>query len=202
MQKKEAHAKCDNMSEIANIQEIIEDNPIITAVKDQDGLESCLQTDSGVVFILFGDICNISEIVKKVKSAGKIAVIHMDLLGGIGSKEVAVDFIKKQTEADGIISTKPALLKRAKELGMFTVLRSFILDSMSFNGIRRQYDQVKPDMVEILPGIMPKITEKIVKQIPVPVICGGLISEKEDIIRALNAGAAAISSTNSNIWEL
>ncbi|MCI6004422.1 MAG: glycerol-3-phosphate responsive antiterminator [Blautia sp.] len=190
------------MSEIANIQEIIEDNPIITAVKDQDGLESCLQTDSGVVFILFGDICNISEIVKKVKSAGKIAVIHMDLLGGIGSKEVAVDFIKKQTEADGIISTKPALLKRAKELGMFTVLRSFILDSMSFNGIRRQYDQVKPDMVEILPGIMPKITEKIVKQIPVPVICGGLISEKEDIIRALNAGAAAISSTNSNIWEL
>lgn len=202
MQKKEAHAKCDNMSEIANIQEIIEDNPIITAVKDQDGLESCLQTDSGVVFILFGDICNISEIVKKVKSAGKIAVIHMDLLGGIGSKEVAVDFIKKQTDADGIISTKPALLKRAKELGMFTVLRSFILDSMSFNGIRRQYDQVKPDMVEILPGIMPKITEKIVKQIPVPVICGGLISEKEDIIRALNAGAAAISSTNSNIWEL
>lgn len=202
MQKKEAHAKCDNMSEIANIQEIIEDNPIITAVKDQDGLESCLRTDSGVVFILFGDICNISEIVKKVKSAGKIAVIHMDLLGGIGSKEVAVDFIKKQTDADGIISTKPALLKRAKELGMFTVLRSFILDSMSFNGIRRQYDQVKPDMVEILPGIMPKITKKIVEQIPVPVICGGLISEKEDIIRALNAGAAAISSTNSNIWEL
>lgn len=202
MQKKEAHAKCDNMSEIANIQEIIEDNPIITAVKDQDGLESCLQTDSGVVFILFGDICNISEIVKKVKSAGKIAVIHMDLLGGIGSKEVAVDFIKKQTDADGIISTKPALLKRAKELGMFTVLRSFILDSMSFNGIRRQYDQVKPDMVEILPGIMPKITEKIVKQIPVPIICGGLISNKEDIISALNAGAAAISSTNRNIWEL
>lgn len=202
MQKKESHTKYDYMSEIANIQEIIEDNPIITAVKDQDGLESCLQTDSGVVFILFGDICNISEIVKKVKSAGKIAVIHMDLLGGIGSKEVAVDFIKKQTDADGIISTKPALLKRAKELGMFTVLRSFILDSMSFNGIRRQYDQVKPDMVEILPGIMPKITKKIVEQIPVPVICGGLISEKEDIIRALNAGAAAISSTNSNIWEL
>ena len=202
MQKKESHTKYDYMSEIANIQEIIEDNPIITAVKYQDGLESCLQTDSGVVFILFGDICNISEIVKKVKSAGKIAVIHMDLLGGIGSKEVAVDFIKKQTDADGIISTKPALLKRAKELGMFTVLRSFILDSMSFNGIRRQYDQVKPDMVEILPGIMPKITKKIVEQIPVPVICGGLISEKEDIIRALNAGAAAISSTNSNIWEL
>ena len=33
-----------------------------------------------------------------------------------------------------------------------------------------------------------------------PVIAGGLISDKEDIIAALDAGAAAISSTNPAIW--
>ena len=36
----------------------------------------------------------------------------------------------------------------------------------------------------------------------VPVIAGGLISDKEDIIAALDAGAAAISSTNPAIWFL
>ena len=41
------------------ILEAIEENPIITAVKDQEGLEACLQTESRIVFILFGDICNI-----------------------------------------------------------------------------------------------------------------------------------------------
>ena len=184
------------------ILEAIEDNPIITAVKDQEGLEACLHAESGIVFILFGDICNIADIVKKVKKAGKIAIVHMDLLVGIGSKEIAVDYIKEQTGADGVISTQPALLKRAKELGMFTVLRFFILDSMALTNITKQVEQVRPDMMEILPGVMPKITKRIVKQVNIPVICGGLISDKEDIIGALSAGASAISSTNQNVWKL
>ena len=94
------------------------------------------------------------------------------------------------------------ILKRAKELGMFTVLRFFILDSMALTNITKQIEQVRPDMMEILPGVMPKITKRIVKQVNIPVICGGLISDKEDIIGALSAGASAISSTNQNVWKL
>ena len=126
----------------------------------------------------------------------------MDLLGGIGSKEIAVDFMKEQTRVDGIISTRLTLLKRAKELGMFTVFRVFILDSMALKNISKQAEQAKPDIMEILPGIMPKITQQIVQKISVPIICGGLISDKEDIIGAISAGAAAISSTNPNVWKL
>ena len=144
----------------------------------------------------------LQNIVKKVKKSGKIAIVHMDLLGGIGSKEVAVDFMREQTMADGIISTKLTLLKRAKELGMFTVLRVFILDSMALKSIAKQAEQAKPDVMEILPGIMPKITQQIVQKISVPIICGGLISDKEDIIGAISAGASAISSTNSEVWRL
>ena len=96
----------------------IEENPIITAVKDEAGLEACLRTDSRIVFILYGDICSICSIVRRVKHAGKIAIVHADLLVGLGSKEVAADFLKSQADIDGMISTKPALLKRAKELGL------------------------------------------------------------------------------------
>ena len=53
------------------ILEAIEDNPIITAVKDQEGLEACLHAESGIVFILFGDICNIADIVNIKKSGIK-----------------------------------------------------------------------------------------------------------------------------------
>ena len=34
----------------------------------------------------------------------------------------------------------------------------------------------------------------------VPVICGGLIQEKEDVMNALASGAAAISTTSSDVW--
>ena len=71
--------------------DIVEGNPVIAAIKDMDGLvECCKCEDVKVVFILFGDLCSISEIVQKVKSAEKIAMVHVDLINGLASKEVAV----------------------------------------------------------------------------------------------------------------
>ena len=96
--------------------EAIEDSPIIAAIKDDTGLAKCVTSDSRVIFVLYGDVCSIPEIVSTIKDSGKIAMVHIDLITGLSSKEIAVDFIKKYTNADGIISTKPTLIKRAKEL--------------------------------------------------------------------------------------
>lgn len=89
--------------------EALEDSPIIAAVKDDEGLSRCLTSDSRIIFILYGDIVTISDIVETVKSAGKLAIVHLDLINGLSSKEVAVDFLQKYTNADGIITTKPTL---------------------------------------------------------------------------------------------
>ena len=97
--------------------EAIENTPIIPAIKDAESLEQCLKSDACVIFILFGDICNIAEIVERIKAEGKLAMVHMDLIAGLGSKEVSVDYIKERTKADGIITTKPMLAKHARELG-------------------------------------------------------------------------------------
>ena len=88
--------------------EALEDSPIIAAVKDDEGLSRCLTSDSRIIFILYGDIVTISDIVETVKSAGKLAIVHLDLINGLSSKEVAVDFLQKYTNADGIITTKPS----------------------------------------------------------------------------------------------
>ena len=110
--------------------EVIEAAPIVAAVKDDSGLEMCLKSDVDAVFILYGDICTIAEIVSKVKDAGKIAMVHMDLITGLSPKDISTDFIRKYTGADGIITTKGNLITHAKEIGLATVLRYFVLDSM------------------------------------------------------------------------
>ena len=70
-------------------------NPIIAAVKDMEGLKECCSLpDIEVVFILFGDICTIADIVKAIKDSGKLALVHMDLVTGLSPKDVSVDFIK------------------------------------------------------------------------------------------------------------
>ncbi len=183
--------------------EAVEENPIIAAVKNMEDLKlACSLEEIRVVFILFGDVCSIREIVQEIKKAGKIAMVHLDLINGLSSKEIVVDFIQKYTEADGIISTKASLVKRGKELQMFTVLRYFLLDSMAYENIKQQQYSVKPDFVEVLPGVMPKVIEKVCKKSKTPIIAGGLISDKESLVAALSAGAMAVSSTNHEVWKM
>lgn len=182
--------------------EAIEETPIIPAVKDEESLAECLKSDINVVFILFGDICNIADIVDRVKATNKIAMVHMDLIAGLGSKDVSVDFIKEHTKADGIITTKHSLAKHARDLGLYTVLRFFVIDSLALANLEKQTKEAKPDCIEVLPGVMPKVIKKICQNNRTSVIAGGLIADKEDVCSALDAGAIAVSSTNSKIWFL
>ncbi|MBE5824138.1 MAG: glycerol-3-phosphate responsive antiterminator [Butyrivibrio sp.] len=184
----------------------IEINPIIAAVKNDEGLETALTEDVEIIFVLYGDICTIPGIVKKIKQAGKVAMVHVDLITGLNnSKDVCLDFIKNNTEADGIITTKSNLIAHAKELELNTVLRYFILDSMALQNIEKQAKSpgVRPDIIEFLPGIvLPKMIKRINKVSRVPIIAGGLIADKEDVMNALDAGALAISTTNEMVWGL
>jgi glycerol-3-phosphate responsive antiterminator len=184
--------------------EAIEAAPVVAAIKDDKGLELCLKSDVDAVFILYGDICSIADIVARVKEADKIAMVHMDLITGLSSRDISTDFIRKYTRADGIITTKGNLIPHAREIGLATVLRYFVLDSMALVNIERQSRvgrESQPDLIEILPGIIvPKMIRKICSMSRVPVICGGLIQDKEDVMRALSSGAAAISTTSSAVW--
>ena len=165
-------------------------SPVIAAVKNMEGLEQCLATDTiQVVFLLFGDICSIGDLVARVKQAGKLAMVHADLVTGLsGSKEIAVDFLHSATQADGIISTRPNFIRRARELHLYTVLRVFVIDSMALSGVEK-LESVHPDFLEVLP-------------VHTPVLAGGLISDKEDVMAALRAGAMAISTTNQQVWMM
>lgn len=182
--------------------EAMEDCPIIAAVKDKEGLEECLTTESRIVFILFGDILSITGIVDTLKQHNKTAMVHIDLIAGLTSREVSVDYIKNNTKADGIITTKPALVKRAKEVGLYSVLRFFVIDSMAYENIQKQCSISRPDCIEILPGIMPKVIRKISRASGIPLIAGGLIEDREDIFHALQAGAESISTTNRRVWRM
>ena len=184
----------------------IEINPIIAAVKDDDGLKRALTEDVEIIFVLYGDICTIPEIVDMIKKAGKVAMVHVDLITGLNnSKDVCLDFIKNNTAADGIITTKSNLIPHARELELNTVLRYFILDSLALQNIEKQARSsgIKPDIIEFLPGIvLPKMIRRINKVSRVPIIAGGLIADKEDVMNALDAGALAISSTNEKVWGM
>ena len=181
--------------------EIIADSPVIAAVKDEEGLDKSLRTDCRIIFILYGNICSLTTIVERIKSRDKLAIVHADLVQGLSAKIEAIDYIKNNTKADGILSTKGNLVKHAADIGLIGILRNFIIDSMAMENVKKQVELAHPDMIEIMPGIMPEIIEKLKNEIKLPLIAGGLISDKKDVIAALSAGADAVSTTKEELWN-
>ncbi|OQB24768.1 MAG: Glycerol-3-phosphate responsive antiterminator [Firmicutes bacterium ADurb.Bin182] len=178
--------------------ELLKENRIIAAVKDEDGLKRILTSNCQIVFVLFGDIVILPDILFKIKGSGKTVFVHIDLVDGLAARDVSVDYIAQNTCADGIISTRPNIIKRAKDNGLLAVQRFFVLDSIAFNNIEKQISQTV-DAIEILPGVMPKIIKRLSNSVKKPIIAGGLISDREDIVNALNAGAFAVSLSK---WDV
>ncbi|WP_243096870.1 glycerol-3-phosphate responsive antiterminator [Thermohalobacter berrensis] len=183
-----------------NFYSMVQNNPIIAAVNSLDKLDKAIKSPCEIIFLLTGNIMNLKGIVEKVKNSDMSIYVHLDLMGGLSKDVSAIKYIGSNIKPDGIITTKSNLVKYAKEQGIFTIQRLFILDSLSLETGVESIISTKPDAIEILPGIMPKITSLVHEKTRIPIITGGLIKEKEDVINSLNAGAIGISTSTEKVW--
>lgn len=174
---------------------------MIAAVRDPEDWQLALESQAAVLFLLCGDIITVKALVEQAKAAGKLVFVHIELLGGLGRDNRAVDFIASEVKPDGIISTRSGQIKHAKELGLLTVQRFFLVDSLSVSTALETAKSVKPDMIEIMPG-MPGVVRKIIGRVDAGLIAGGLIEDKEEVYKILSAGAQNISTSRRELWDL
>ena len=175
-------------------------HPVIASVKDENGLRKVLQAPCPVVFVLFGSLMTIQKIVATLKGAGKTVFVDVDLIDGFSSKPIAVDFLKVHTSVDGILSSKSIMVKAAKTAGLLAIHRLFLVDSFSYKNVSKQVSISEPDAIMILPGCMPRVISWVSNDTDLPLIAGGLVCDKDDVLAALNAGASAIASSNHDVW--
>lgn len=187
--------------EMAPIVDLV-DSQIIASVKKESDLEKAINSTANVVFLLTGNLMNIKDYVSKLKKHDKVVFTHLDFIDGISNNKSAVQYIARVCRPTGIITTKSNLIKYAKEENLLTILRLFLIDYAALNKGIDVINSCKPDAVELLPGVIPKIIDHLEKILPMPIIAGGLISNKEEILEALSAGALAVSSGSPNLWSI
>lgn len=180
----------------------LRDDPVIASVKDASALDEVLASDRGVVFVLYGSVLDVEDIVARAKDAGKTVLVDVDLLDGFAARDVVVTWIAEHTRADGVLSTKSNLVRAAKHAGLVAVQRFFLVDSFSYHQLPRVVEQAGPDAIEILPGCMPRVITWLRDDTAVPVIAGGLVCDKADVMAALGAGAVAVASSNRDVWGM
>lgn len=185
-----------------DLEELLGEVPIIAGIRNDKDLERVLVSDIKIVFVLYGSIISITEICEQLRAAGKIIFVHVDMIDGLKTDAKGIEFIKKFVSPYGIITTKVSCLKSALHLGLCAILRVFILDSQSLQTGIQNIHTATPHAVEVLPGVASKIINIIKKDVNVPIIAGGLINNKKDVMDAMSAGALAVSTSSEEVWKL
>ena len=184
---------------ISQILSCLESDPVIAAVTDEKW-EDAVNSPAQVIFYLSASLLSVKEKVQQAHEAGKYVMVHMDLAEGIGKDRAGIRYLA-QCGVDGVISTKAQMIRYAKEQNLVTVQRFFALDSKGMESIEEMLHNTNPHLMEIMPGVIGKAICRFQK-CGIPVIAGGLIETKQEVMEALSCGAAAVSTGNKTLWYL
>lgn len=180
---------------------VLRKRPIIAAFRDIESLHIQDLNHTDVLFILGGTIFDLPHIVEQTRKYRKLVLVDIDLIKGVGKDAPGIRFLAKESQVDGIITTRSKLIQSAQKEGLVSIQRIFVLDSGSLAGGLSVIEKSKPDAVEVLPGlILPTIIKRIRAKTSIPVIAGGLITREEEIREILAAGAIGISTTSSRLF--
>jgi glycerol uptake operon antiterminator len=176
---------------------------VIAGLRHSADVEGAIRHGVGALFILGEDIFALEESVAKAHRQGRLILVHMDLIKGIGRDEAGVRFLGRDFKVDGILTTRASLIGPAKREGLIAVQRLFVLDSESLEAGLPAVKRAAPDAVEVLPGVIfPLIAARLREANLPPVIAGGLIRTPAQVEEILAAGAVAVSTGQKALWSL
>ena len=180
--------------------DIFTDNNIIAATRSDAEFLCATESAVSVIFDLDSDIMTLPKKLKAAHESGKKLYVHIDLAHGIGKDASGIVFLKRMG-VDGVISTKVNIIKLAREAGLSTFQRFFIVDSRSVHTTVEAVGSSRPDMIEIMPAVVGKVITRLVRDLDTPVIAGGLIETEAEARTAIECGAAAVSTGQKTLWQ-
>lgn len=175
---------------------------VLPAIRKLKDFEKALETDSEFIVFLETRIGQLKSLVAHAKQENKKALVHVDLIQGLKSDDYGMEYLIHEVKPDGILSTRGNVISLAKKHHLLAIQRMFLLDRLALENNLKLIERFQPDCVEVLPGLMPSVIETIYEQTNLPIIAGGLISSETDVKAALDAGAVAVSTSRTNLWEL
>ena len=181
------------MKEQHPIVEIVKKQICVPVVSSMKRMERFIDSNLKVCVLQDIHISLLEYMIKTLHDHNKLALVHIDMVHGISSDEHGTEFLCQRLRADGIISSKSRIIETTKKNKKIAIQRMFLIDSKSIERGIETLQKSQPDIVEVMPAIAYKIIPYINKSINIPIIGGGLLKNKEDIIEGLSAGCVAFT---------
>jgi glycerol uptake operon antiterminator len=173
---------------------------VLPAIRNYKEFDKVLESNHSHIIFLETRISQLSNLVKYARKRNKKVLVHTDLIQGLRADEFGMEYLLHEVKVDGIISTRGNVISIAKKNNILAIQRLFVLDSQALDHNIKIINNVKPDYIEVLPGIVPTVIKEVNDRTGLPIIAGGLIRTNEDIQNAYNGGAVAVTTSRSGLW--
>jgi len=155
------------------------------------------------VWLLYGTPLTLPDIVRQLRSAGKLPIANMDLLTGFAHDADGIELLAAEGVA-GVVSTRQSVLRAARAQGIIAVQRTFIVDSIAVGNITRALQHFLPDAIELLPAAAAPLCVSTLQtaQPQLPVIATGLVTNMRQVDDSIRAGVSSVATSDVSLWVL
>jgi glycerol uptake operon antiterminator len=175
--------------------------PCGAAVKSGDQLEPALESGCGAIFVLRANGLELSPVVHRIHAAGKLAVVHLDLIDGLNADLTGVRWLAR-CGADAIISSHGQAVRAIRAEGVVAIQRLLCVSDVGIELGLVAVARSQPDIVELLPGvILPAVADLVMSRLTVPLLAGGFIHDAVEAREVLEAGALAVTTSERALWD-
>lgn len=190
------------MDKVRLLKDRLSSRPVICAVRSEEALRRVLSFEEPrCVFVLGSTLQDLFKAVSSLTARGHMPFVHVDLVEGLKADQSGIRYMVDNARPFGVISTHKGVIDAAKAMGLVTVLRVFLLDSDAVRKGKSLVSSLKPDFLEVLPGVAVMGVEKgRLLELGGSLIAGGLVETREQVRAILDKGVLGVSTSRVDLW--
>ncbi|MBD0382093.1 glycerol-3-phosphate responsive antiterminator [Paenibacillus sedimenti] len=179
----------------------LQEQRILPAIRKIKDLEKLFKSNYTYIVMLDSHIGQLKSVVDLARANGKKLLLHADLIEGLKNDEYAAEFLCQSIRPAGLVSTRANVITKTKQNGLLAIQRLFLLDSSALDKSYTLLERTRPDFIEVLPGVIPHMITEVKERSGIPIFAGGLIRSVNDVELALQAGATAVTTSDTELWR-
>ncbi|KMO85906.1 antiterminator [Megasphaera cerevisiae DSM 20462] len=177
---------------------------LIPSVRDIRYLDKALQSPQNEILLsTIVHIGNLIELTNVCHKAHKKVIVNHELIGGLSNDVVAFEMLKKMYKIDTVIGTNPYFVSRAKAVGLKTILKIPLIDSLSLELAIKSIESAKPDSIELRPAICAcDFLDKFRRIFPGKIFACGFVNNVEMVKKLYYQGFDRIMTSTQELWNI
>lgn len=194
----------ERQNRIANLnrlREALEKSVVVASVVGREPVPAFQASQSQIAVVASIELKDMADVVAEMRGSGKFFFLNIDSCRGLAQDKGALEYLRS-LQVPGIVSTRTALVERAKGLGQVTMQKVFVTDRSNLPRSVNSTAMSKPDLLQLMPWpVVPRIEKDIRAELS-PFVAAGFVQRRTDVSLALALGAKAAATSDRDLWNV